>query len=322
MSDDEEVELDPAAVRSFLYKLVVGVIAVSLVFTLFGAAYTVDDGERTVVTRFGEVQKVSDPGLHLKIPMADAIHPYEVRTQAYTMSSAVSEGDKVDKDDSIDALTAEGLNVEVDITVRYHIDPTQVGEIYENVGTNERAIVERIVRPTTREAVRSSSSQYDVESIYSNKRAEFSDAIEDDIRDDFESKGLVLEAVQVRNIMLPEKIRDAIQDKQATQEQIEQKRNQLEVEKLEKQRRVIEAEGIAESQAIIDDTLSQEYLRYLWIQEGLEKGDAIYVPIGDNGLPIYKDVDSIQDDGGANNTTDASIGPDVYTNRTNTTAGG
>jgi len=320
MSDEE---IDPQAVASLVRKVVTVVVVIALVSTLFGAAYIVDDGERTVVTRFGEVQKVSDPGLHLKIPIADSIHPYEVRTQAYTMSSATGEGDKVDKDDSIDALTAEGLNVEVDITVRYHIDPARVGEIYENVGTNERAIVERIVRPTTREAVRSSSSQYDVESIYSNKRAEFSASIEDDIREDFEEKGLVLEAVQVRNIMLPQKIRDAIQDKQATQEQIEQKRNELEVEELEKQRRVIEAEGIAESQEIIDETLTREYLRYLWIQEGLEKGDAIYVPIGDDGLPIYKDVDSMN--GSAANMTGSTntTTPDAYTNRTaNATAGG
>lgn len=273
-------------------RIISGIFVLLLIITALGGWVVVDEGERGVYTRFGEVRGTVDPGFHFKIPFVDSVTTYEVRTQAYTMSETAGEGD-VNRDDAIDALTNEGLNVRIDMTVRYHINPSEVGEIYTSVGRSERQVVERIVRPTSREAVRSCSAQYSVEGIYSDQRDDFSNCVEGNINDDFSEKGLVMETVQVRNIMLPQKVRTAIQEKQTAQERIEKKQKELEIAKLEKKRKIIEAGGIAESNQIIGESLSRQYLKWYWIQEGLEKGDAIYVPIGDDGLPIYKDVDSV-----------------------------
>jgi hypothetical protein len=50
---------------------------------------------------------------------------------------------------------------------------------------------------------------------------------------------------------------------------------------------VIEARGLAESQQIIAETLTDEYLRYLYIRalESIKDGDVIYVPT-EAGLPV------------------------------------
>jgi len=57
---------------------------------------------------------------------------------------------------------------------------------------------------------------------------------------------------------------------------------------------VIRAKGVAESNQIIGEGLkgNDEYLRYLWIQAMGEKDDSttIYVPIGNDGLPLMKSV--------------------------------
>ena len=272
--------------------IAIGVVVFISLFTVAVAGWEiVDDGERGVHTRMGEVQGTVEPGFHLKIPLVDQIHTYEVRSQAYTMSSTEGEGNEANRDDSIKALTSEGLEVHVDMTTRYHIEPDSVDEIYTTVSTNQDGINERIVRPTAREAVRGCSAQYPVEGIYSEQRDEFGECVDARIRAQYESKGLTVEAVQIRGITLPAKVRNAIEDKQSAQERIETKEKELEIEELEKNRRIIEAEGISESQLIINESLSQQYLQYLFIEEGLEKGDPIYVPISNDGLDIYKDVD-------------------------------
>lgn len=58
---------------------------------------------------------------------------------------------------------------------------------------------------------------------------------------------------------------------------------------------VIRAEGVSKSNKIIAGGLkdNDEYLRYLWIQAMGEKDDkaTIYVPIGNDGLPLMKGVE-------------------------------
>jgi len=60
------------------------------------------------------------------------------------------------------------------------------------------------------------------------------------------------------------------------------------------QAEIIRAKGVAESNQIIGEGLkgNDEYLRYLWIQAMGDKKDSttIYVPIGNDGLPLMKSV--------------------------------
>lgn len=271
------------------FAMIIGVSFVLL--TILGAWQTVPEGTEGHISTFGEVSdEPLSPGLHLKVPWIQSIGTLSTRTEAYTMSSTANEGEKM-QDDSIDALTTEGLNIKVDLTVRYHMNKGNAPRVYSNIG-DMNAVTSKVVRPTIRSSVRSCSAKYSVNAIYSDKRDEFSDCISNRTNDQFqEIKGFDVEAIQLRNVMLPQKVRNAIQEKEATQQQIEQKQNQIEVERKERQRKVIEAKGIAESNQIIGQSLSDAYLKWYWIQEGLKKGDAMYVPVGNGGMPLMKDVD-------------------------------
>ena len=270
---------------------VAAIVGFALISTVAFGWTVVDDGERGVYTRTGEVQGTVGPGFHLMIPFVDNIQTYEVRTKSYTMSGQSGEGDKAARDDSIESLTQEGLNVDVDMTVRYHYSPDKVDYLYKNVSKTEDGVTRDVVRPTAREAIRGCSSQYSIEGIYSSNRDNFSQCVSDRIKTQYTQKGLTVEAVQIRNIMLPQKVRNAIQDKQSAEESIQTKQKELEIEELEAERKRTEAQGIRDSQQIINETLTQQYLSYLWITEGIEKGDTIYVPMGNNGMEMFKDVD-------------------------------
>lgn len=70
---------------------------------------------------------------------------------------------------------------------------------------------------------------------------------------------------------------------------VEEAKAKLESAQYESQAEIERAKGAAEAQKIISQTLSPEYLRYLWIQQ-VEKGDnrqVIYVPT-EAGLPILE----------------------------------
>jgi hypothetical protein len=65
----------------------------------------------------------------------------------------------------------------------------------------------------------------------------------------------------------------------------------LEREQKEKERKIIEAEGQRDAQSIINQSLSQEYLYYLYISQLQDREGTIYVPTdSDSGLPLFRGV--------------------------------
>lgn len=70
---------------------------------------------------------------------------------------------------------------------------------------------------------------------------------------------------------------------------IEEAKARLESAEFESQAEIERAKGAAEAQKIIAETLTPEYLRYLWIQhvENSEDKQIIYIPT-ESGLPILE----------------------------------
>lgn len=120
--------------------------------------------------------------------------------------------------------------------------------------------------------------------------------------------GINVIEVQIRNIQPPARVIEAIEQKEAVEREVEQKRAELEKEELEAERKRIEAQGIRDSQEIIDETLTPAYIQYLWITEGIERGDTIYVVPSDGTgqLQLTKEVV----DGNANDEEDESNSSD------------
>lgn len=76
---------------------------------------------------------------------------------------------------------------------------------------------------------------------------------------------------------------------------IAQTQQLVKVAEQNKQITVVNAEGIAESQKIINGTLTSQYLQYLAIEAQKSEVDGqnhtiIYVPSGDNGVPLVQTI--------------------------------
>lgn len=258
-----------------------------MAFVGFGSIHFINEGEVGVKTRFGNV--VGDevqPGLAITIPVIESMHKLDVRSQTYTMSGG--EGGN-----TVQALTSEGLNLEtLDISVRYHLNSSYGKQVYSQIGTGDQ-LEQKLIRPTIRSGVRQCTAQFTSQEIYSEARDNLADCIHNKTAEDFEQYGFIVEKVQIRNIMLPERVRNAIQKKIEAEQEIQQKENQIQVAKKEAERKRVEARGIADSNRIIGSSLSEEYLKWYWIKNLDSHQSVMYVPSGQGGMPIMKDVDKM-----------------------------
>jgi regulator of protease activity HflC (stomatin/prohibitin superfamily) len=186
---------------------------VGLLIVLAGAGLAsvkqIEPGDVGVQKLFGKVSKnVLESGLNLINPLVDVVI-FDVRTQNYTMSGVQDEGNKMG-DNAIRVLSADGLEVIIDLTVLYKVIPSEAPRILSEIGTDYRNV---IVRPICRTKIRNNAVYYDAIALYSSKRDEFQARIFKTIESDFKVRGLVLEQLLVRNITLPESVKATIESK-------------------------------------------------------------------------------------------------------------
>jgi regulator of protease activity HflC (stomatin/prohibitin superfamily) len=235
---------------------------IGIVVVIFGilskCVVQVDAGKVGVQSIFGNVKKETlNSGLNFVNPLAD-IKELDLKTQNYTMSGVHDEGSK-SGDDAIRVLSADGLEVTIDLTVLFRIVPEKAPSIYKQIGLD---YVDVIVRPLSRTRIRDISANYDAIALYSTKRDEFQTRIFNSIEKDFKNRGLVLEQLLVRNIALPESVKKTIESKINAEQDAQKMQFVLQKEKQEAERKRVEAQGIADYQRIITSTLTDKQLQY------------------------------------------------------------
>lgn len=233
-------------------------IVLSIIGIMSACIKQIDAGHVGVQTLFGKVQPgILESGLHFINPLYE-VHAMDVKTQNYTMSAVSSEGDKTG-DDAIKVLSADGLEVVIDLTILYRVVPGEAPRLFREVGVDYKNVV---VRPITRTKIRDNAVYYDAVQLYSGKRDEFQVKISNSIEKDFKSRGLILEQLLIRNISLPTSVKAAIESKINAEQESQKMQFVLQKEKQEADRKRIEAQGIADYQRILNSELSDKLLQY------------------------------------------------------------
>jgi regulator of protease activity HflC (stomatin/prohibitin superfamily) len=226
----------------------------------------VEAGQAGVQTLFGKVDnRILESGLNVINPLME-VTMFDIKTQNYTMSGVHDEGDK-GGDDAIRVLSADGLEVIIDLTVLYRVLPDQAPRILKEIGADYK---NTIVRPITRTKIRDNAVYYDAVALYSTKRDEFQDRIFKGIEKDFKTRGLVLEQLLVRNITLPQSVKITIESKINAEQDAQKMQFVLQKERQEAERKRVEAQGIADYQKIINTGLSDQQLQYEMIKANKE----------------------------------------------------
>jgi regulator of protease activity HflC (stomatin/prohibitin superfamily) len=209
--------------------------------------------------------------------------PFDIKTQNYTMAGVENEGE-IRGDDAIRVLSADGLEVVIDLTVLYRVTTDKAPNILREIGTDYR---NTIVRPVSRTVIRDNAVYYDAISLYSSKRDEFQDRIFKGIDLVFKERGLFLEQLLVRNITLPASVKTTIESKINAEQEAQKMTFVLQKEKQEAERKRVEAQGIADYQRIINLSLTDKQLQYEMIKAIATSPNAkLIITGGTKGTPI------------------------------------
>ena len=230
-----------------------------IVLSIFSSMFKqINAGQVGVQSLYGSVQNdVLESGLRLINPLMD-VTIFDTQTQNYTMSAVHDEGSKAG-DDAIRVLSADGLEVIIDLSVLFKVKPSSAPEILRTIGTD---YLDKIVRPIARTAIRDNAVAYDAVALYSSKRDEFQNKIFQTINKSFVKRGLELEQLLVRNITLPASVKTTIESKINAEQEAQKMTFVLQKERQEAERKRVEAQGIADYQRILSSGLSDKQLQY------------------------------------------------------------
>ncbi len=250
------------------------VVAILLLILLFSSTTSIPTGNVGVLTLFGRVTgDVLGEGIHLINPLK-SVQKLSVQTQSVKESANVPSN--------------EGLILALDTSLLFRLDRNKAAQVYQTVGEN---YAEKIVEPTLRAAIRASTSSHTANALYTNARELVQQQIQDELTAQLSARGVIVEAVLLRDVQLPAMLKGSIEAKQQAEQDALRMSFILQKEKQEAERKRIEAQGIADFQKIVAQGISPQLLEWKGI-EATEKlalsNNTKVVVIGNpkNGLPL------------------------------------
>src|SRR5712692_1664188 len=260
--------------NSVLRLFGIAAAAFVLVILIFSSVARVDSGQVGVLTLFGRVTgEVLPEGVHLVNPFK-VNHELSIRTQEIKESASVP--------------SSEGLVMNLDTSLIYHLDPEKAAEVYQKIGPN---YVEVLIEPNLRAAIREATASHTANALYTGEREMVAKQIFDQLTSELNKRGLTVENVLLRDIQLPATLKAAIEAKQQAEQESLAMNFRLQKETQEAQRKRIEAAGVRDFQQIVAQGITPSLLEWKGIEatENLAKSpNSKVVVIGNNknGLPL------------------------------------
>jgi len=184
--------------------------------------------------------------------------------------------------------SSEGLVMNLDTSLIYHLNPDKAAEVYQKIGPR---YLEVLIEPNLRSAIREATASHSANALYSGEREMVAKQIVATLTDLLGQRGIVVESILLRDIQLPGTLRASIEAKQQAEQEALAMNFRLQKETQEAQRKRIEAQGIRDFQQIVAQGISPQLLEWKGIEatENLAKSPNAKVVVvggGKNGLPL------------------------------------
>ena len=250
--------------------LVVGAMAAGCMTTTLVSGQA---GVRYSILGGTDMDDVYGEGLQVHAPWVNVIK-YDVRVQ--------------ERLESMEALSSNGLSIGTDISVRWRPRSETLPVLHVDYGVD---YFRKLIGPELRSTVREVIGQFTPEELYSSRRTELQDQIFARVKESVESEDVIVEAILIRDVRLPEQIKMAIENKLKEEQEAERYEFTIEKERLEAERKRIEAEGEAAYQQIITASLTSQFLRFKGIEATQQLANSpnsktVIVGGGGDGLPL------------------------------------
>ena len=223
-------------------------------------------------------QPARAPGTSIILPGLQEYIIYQTDQREYTMSGISREG-RLQGDDAVNALTVDGQEIRLDITVLYRISREDVNQIHLNWQSRYES---DYIRPTVRAVARDVVSQFEAEAIYGLEREALGGRISALVMERMATQGLTLTSLLVRQIDFNDSFSQSIEEKQIEEQKLQRARTAAERAQTEASgradaeeqeargranARLIEAVAEAEALRVISDQIAANpnLIQYLYV---------------------------------------------------------
>jgi prohibitin 1 len=254
------------------------IVIVLAVILLAKSAITIDSGEAGVLYKTFDNGVVTDlpplgEGFHVIAPW-NKVFVYEVRQQELFEKMKV--------------LSSNGLEIQIDASAWYEPVYTELGNLHQSLGEN---YLGRVIQPAIRSAARSVVGRYTPEQLYSSKRDAIQDEIFAETKTILEKQYVQLNEVLVRDVTLPNTIKEAIERKLRQEQESLEYEFRLVTALKEAEKVTIEAQGKADANRILSASLTDKILQDKGIDATLQLSESpntkvIVIGGGEGGLPL------------------------------------
>ena len=203
------------------------VLILIIVLFVLSTYFTVEPNEVAVVTRFGQISHVAAPGLHFKLPFADATKFFRTDIQ------------EVSPQRGVNTYTIDNQEVDVLFNVFYRIPEDRVAYVYQNVPDyRDRLFIMAVDR------IKAEMGKVNVSSV-AERRGELRDKIKAILTNDAKSLGADVTDVALSDMQYTDSYRQAIAQAAAAKAGVEAKEYQKQQAQKDAETSAIQAEGRA-----------------------------------------------------------------------------
>lgn len=173
-------------------------LALLLAWVLVNSFFIVDQRERAVLFRFGELKEANfKPGLHLKLPIVQTVRSFDGRV--LTLDNQTE-----------NFLTVEKKNVEVDYYVKWRIaDPATY---YRATNGQELVAMDRLAGIVNR-GLRDEFGSRTIQQSVSDERNAIMAALRASVGGKVKDLGINIVDVRIKSINLPQTVSDSVYDR-------------------------------------------------------------------------------------------------------------
>ena len=233
--------------------LIYGIIILGVILFMAKPFVIINSGEVGIKVTTGKYESDPlQPGFHLYVPVVQKVITVDTKVRLINYKtiedmSGFDSGIKINP--AINILDARGLPVSIELTVQYKLLPHGAPNTIATWGLSWE---DKIVNPIVRNIVRNVIGGYNAEEL-PTKRNEIATQIENGIRTQIEAldgKPVSVESVQLREIVLPQKIKDQIEKVQIANQEAERVKYEVQRAKQEAEKKAALAKGEADKNRI------------------------------------------------------------------------
>ncbi len=236
--------------------LLIVAILIVVMFVVLRPFVIVNSGEVGIKVTAGEYDTTPlQPGIRFFIPLVQKIIIMDSKVRVLNFSSTEDMGDfgrrneGVMRNEAISVMDSRGLTVSIELTVQYRLNAQNAPLTLATYGPSWEL---SIINSTVRDVVRNVIGRYPAEDL-PTKRNEIAKLIDDGIRAEIakrDNSPVTLNSVQLREIVLPAKIKEQIEKVQIARQEAERVRYEVDRSKQEAEKVAALAKGEAEANRI------------------------------------------------------------------------